>query len=84
MGYLFTVLTILNVAAILAMVWLVLGNFAALPGMVETAISEEVRKQDDRIEIRLSRAAGQAEESPETSRDGIMPRLMAGRPTRRN
>lgn len=83
LNYLFTVLTILNVAALVAVGWFLMGATAALAMTVEAAISEEVRKQDDRIEKRLQRAQGPAEDAPQTQADGVQAKVLAGRPTRR-
>ncbi len=80
MGYLFTVLTLINLAAILAVGYYLRGMYLDLPGMVETVIQSEVKKQDDRIEKRLSRAEGPREDTVETPGDG---RLTVGQPFRR-
>lgn len=49
-----------NTAALLAVVWFIWEFMKDGPEFVATAIQDEIRKQDDRIEKRLSRAAGPA------------------------
>lgn len=79
MTVLFTILTILNVAALAWMAVILMGLMGELPAIVETAIADEVRKQDDRIEKRHQRAQGPTEDTPETLVDGAA-RLQVGRP----
>jgi len=83
MAYVVVVFAIINSAFLLA-VWL---GFMALREdllvSVETAVQDEVRKQDDRIEKRLAKREG----SPGTDEESLaMPidgRMQAGRPHRR-
>jgi len=82
MGYVVVVFAIINSAALLAVGWYLRECWRELPMYVSTAIQDEVRKQDDRIEKRLSRASGPTQEGPETVRDGAV-RLQAGRPFNR-
>jgi len=82
MGYVVVVFAIINGAALVglgAYLWYVWRD---LPVYVGTAIQDEVRKQDDRIEKRLQRAADPVEtqrDSLQTSPDG----MRAGQPWRR-
>jgi len=57
MGYLFTVVIILNTAALVAVGYYLRELWRELPMFVSTAVSDEVRKQDDRIEKRLAKLA---------------------------
>lgn len=72
MGYVVVVFAIINSAALLAVAWYLTQLWRELPTFVATAIGDEVRKQDDRIEKRLARAERPAEDMPETVRDGAM------------
>ena len=80
MGYVVVVFAIINSAALLAVGWYLRGIYRELPMYVGTAIGDEVRKQDDRIEKRLERRERPADEAPESSRDGAM---RVGQPYRR-
>ena len=82
MGYVVVVFGIINTAALLGVAWLLMGYGAQMEETVLTAIQEEVRKQDDRIEKRRQRAEGPAQDEQATPLD-IMPQVVAGRPTRR-
>lgn len=80
MGYVVVVFAIINSAALVAVAWYVSQLWRELPNFVATAIGDEVRKQDDRIEKRLERRERPAEDVPETAHDGVM---RIGQPYRR-
>jgi len=82
MGYLFTVVIIINTTALIAMGLLFAYVYRELPMYVATAVSDEVRKQDDRIEKRLSRASDAVgnDTGPEPTPIGSM---RVGQPYRR-
>jgi len=80
MGYVVVVFAIINTAALVAVGWYLRECWRDLPMYVSTAIQDEVRKQDDRIEKRLERRERPTEEAPETIIDGAM---RVGRPYRR-
>ena len=82
MGYVVVVFCLINTAAILAVGWGLWYLYRELPMYVTTAIGDEVRKQDDRIEKRLARVERPAGDSsvPEPIADGAM---RVGRPYRR-
>lgn len=83
MAYVVVVFSIINSAALLAVAWFLWLTLRDLPTYVETAIADEVRKQDDRIEKRAARAQGPdstgADPAGTLATDGLMP----GRPVRR-
>lgn len=84
MGYLFTVLTIINVAALAGAAWLIYRACEDMVTIVGTAVQDEVRKQDERIEKRLQRAKGPSEDiEPTLDIEPASGRLVAGRPMRR-
>jgi len=56
MAYVVVVFAMINVAALLGVGYYLRGLWRELPMYVSTAISDEVRKQDDRIEKRLAKA----------------------------
>jgi len=80
MAYVVVVFTIINSAALVWVAFILLGVIQDLPAIVESAILEEIRKQDDRIEKRHQRAQGPAEDVPVTHND----RLQSGMPLRRS
>jgi len=82
MGYVVVVFCIINTAAFLAVGWYLRAVYLELPMYVSTAIGDEVRKQDDRIEKRLARVDRPAADAnaPEPIADGAM---RVGRPYRR-
>jgi len=82
MHYVNLILILLNTMALTTLGYMVLQWSAAIEETVQTAISNEVRLQDDRIEKRVSRAKGHAEDTAETVADEPM-QLRAGMPTRR-
>lgn len=71
----------------LLVVWAVRVLLAArgdLGDVVESAIQEEVRRQDDRIEKRAQRARGPAEDADGTPQElGNGVKMAAGKPQRR-
>ena len=82
MAYVVVVFAMINTAALLAVGWYLRECWRDLPSYVGTAIQDEVRKQDDRIEKRLAKR----EESPgsdtgtlSVATDG----MRAGQPWRR-
>ena len=85
MAYVVVVFAMINALALGAVAWKLMEMWRDLPMYVSTAIGDEVRKQDDRIEKRLSRAGGQAEDSVPTALDASSDgRLAVGRPYRRS
>ncbi len=82
MGYVVVVLCLINASALVVVGWYLREGWRELPMYVSTAIQDEVRKQDDRIEKRLARSAepaGTEVRSDPTPIDGIR----AGVPLRR-
>ena len=82
MAYVVVVFTIINSAALVAFGVLLFYGVRDMPTWIETAIQGEVRKQDDRIEKRLARAADPVGTEPgqvPTAMDG----MRAGQPWRR-
>ena len=75
MAYVVVVFAIINAAAILGVAFFFWGIAQDYPKMVQTAIQDEVRKQDDRIEKRLARVQG-----VQTDPDGNLtdPAVLAG------
>ena len=83
MGYVVVVLAIINSAALVWLALIVLALTQDLPANVETAVQDEIRKQDDRIEKRVAKvqgARGNDEGAPPVQPDG---RIEVGRPLRR-
>ena len=83
MAYVVVILAMVNAAAVAGFTWWLVRLAREYPIIVETAIVDEIRKQDDRIEKRLQRAQGQAQDTVETGElehNGIQ----AGRPVRRS
>jgi len=70
MAYVVVVFAMINTAALLAVGWYLRECWKDLPMYVSTAIQDEVRKQDDRIEKRAQRARGQEEDDLPTAVDG--------------
>lgn len=82
MAYVVVVFAMINTAALVAVAWYARELWRELPGYVQTAIVDEVRKQDDRIEKRLAKAiqpSGNDEGPIPTATDG----MKAGQPYRR-
>jgi len=82
MVYFIVALTMINALALIAVTLVVAIVYYGLPGMVETAVAQEIRLQDDRIEKRVQRAKGPAEDEEPTPVDNLSP-IRAGMPTRR-
>ena len=83
MGYVVVVFAIINAAALLAVGWCLWYLWRELPMYVSTAIQDEVRKQDDRIEKRVAKMQeprANGEEQLSHPPDG---RIEVGRPHRR-
>jgi len=83
MGYVVVVFCIINGVALAAVGYYLRECWKELPMYVSTAIQDEVRKQDDRIEKRLAKR-----EAPEGNPQGINPNgeapgLRPGMPFRR-
>ena len=83
MAYVVVVFAIINTLALGAVGWWLWITLRDLPRYVESAIADEVRRQDDRIEKRQSRAAGPPDEEAGTPTDGVYEPLQVGRPMRR-
>ena len=82
MGYVVVVFCLINTAALLAVGWYLRECWRDLPTYVGTAIQDEVRKQDDRIEKRLAKR----EEPPGNemgTNTGSYDGMKAGQPWRR-
>jgi len=82
MAYVVVVFAIINTAALLAMGVLLFYITRDMPGWVETAVADEIRKQDDRIEKRQAKVSRTPEEDDgmiSGALDGVLP----GRPIRR-
>jgi len=75
MGYVVVVFAIINTLALVGVAMLLVSYSGAILESVETAIQDEVRKQDDRIEKRLAKAKEPAGNEPGTveSSDGMRP-----------
>jgi len=69
MGIATTIVLVLNVLTIAAGIWMALTVRDRLRGWVLAAISEEIRKQDDRIQKRLQRMEGQPLDVLPTDKD---------------
>jgi len=83
MAYVVVVFAIINSAFLVAVALGFMALREDLLTSVETAVGDEVRKQDDRIEKRLAKREG----SPETDEESLaIPsdgRMVVGRPFRR-
>ena len=83
MGYVVVVFCMINALALGAVGWYLRECWRELPMYVSTAIQDEIRKQDDRIEKRVTKAReAQGNEEgmvPDIPRDGLRP----GMPFRR-
>jgi len=82
MGYVVVVFAIINAAALLAVGYYLRELWRALPMYITTAMGDEVRKQDDRIEKRIARAV----DAPENNTGLVQTadgRVQSGRPLRR-
>jgi len=83
MGYVVVVFAMVNVAAILAVGYYLRILWRELPMYLTTAIQDEVRKQDDRIEKRVAKIKDPAVNAPEELGIGPTDGLIVGRPYRR-
>ena len=83
MAYVVVVFCIINGFALVWGALLLAGFLKDMPAIVETAIQDEVRKQDERIEKRAQRAKGQDQDMDGTDVANNSVRLEAGRPLRR-
>lgn len=84
MAYVVVVSSLINVLALLAVAYFFWGSIQDIPTIVESAIQDEVRRQDDRIEKRAQRAGGQTEDTVPTAVDGVSKTgLRPGEPYRR-
>jgi len=83
MGYVVVVFCLINALALAAVGWYLRECWRDLPSYVGTAIQDEVRKQDDRIEKRLAKReeAATTEQGIESTVDGAGP--VVGQPFRR-
>jgi len=87
MAYVVVVVTIINSLALVLIGAILLNLRLELTEMVGTAIQDEVRKQDDRIEKRSQRSRGQPEDTNGTELDPItapLERMAPGVPYRRS
>jgi len=82
MGYLVVVFAMVNTAALLTVGWYLRECWKELPMYVSTAIQDEVRKQDDRIEKRLAKVV-RAPEEDDGMIAGAVHGVLPGRPVRR-
>jgi len=76
------IVLVLNILAVAAGAYIVWTLTRHLQGWVLSAISEEIRKQDDRIQKRLQRMEGPDGDTPQTRSDRNETN-MVGRPYRR-
>lgn len=83
MAYVVVVFAVINVTALGLIAFFFWGIARDYPRMVQTAIEDEVRRQDDRIEKRIARAADAVGTDPEAERTGSTDGLRAGMPYRR-
>jgi len=85
MAYATIIVLVLNMLAVAAGSYIVWTLTRHLQGWVLGAISEEIRKQDDRIQKRLQRMDGSGSDSSSTGtdRDGQSSNRQVGRPFRR-
>jgi len=79
------VILVLNILTLASGAYLMWTQTRYLQGWVTEAISEEIRKQDDRIQKRLQRMEGPDgdSQSTRTDRDGQRLTGMVGRPYKR-
>ncbi len=81
MAYVVVVFAMINVAALGGMGWVLWHLRWDMMRLIETVIKDEVKKQDDRIEKRLERAARPPEDMEPTAIESG--RVVSGRPMRR-
>jgi len=86
MGIATTIVLVLNVLAFAALVYLAIRAQSVLHGWVRAAISDEIRRQDDRIQKRLERMEGRPADVVSTDVDSPYTGLpyRVGQPMRRN
>ena len=82
MGYVVVVFCMLNGIAFLVAAYYIVGIGNDLIEIVRTAVQDEIRKQDDRIEKRLAKAVAPAANGEGTERAGT-DGVRAGQPLRR-
>jgi len=83
MAYVVVAFAVINVTALGLIAFFFWGIARDYPRMVQTAIEDEVRRQDDRIEKRLARAADATGTSPDAIGTGPADGLRPGVPYRR-
>ena len=85
MAYANIIVLVLNILAVAAGAYIVWTLTRHLQGWVLAAISEEIRKQDDRIQKRLQRMDGSGSDTSSTGTDGDgqSSNRQVGRPYRR-
>jgi len=83
MGYVVVVFCLLNTAALAAVGWYLRECWRDLPTYVGTAIQDEVRKQDDRIEKRLAKREESVTSEQGMVSNGDVDGLRSGMPYRR-
>ena len=83
MAYVVVVFAIINSAFLVAVALGFMALREDLLTSVETAVGDEVRKQDDRIEKRVAKVQGSAETGEESLAIPSDGRMVAGRPQRR-
>jgi len=83
MGYVVVVFAIINSGFLLLVGMLLLNMRVDLVESVGTAIEDEVRKQDDRIEKRVAKVQGTRQNDEEERATGRPDGLVAGSPFRR-
>lgn len=82
MGYVVVVFAIINTAALVGIGFFLWGIAHDYPAMVQRAIQDEVRRQDDRIEKRQAKVVRTPEEDDGIV-SGALPGILPGRPVRR-
>lgn len=82
MAYVVVVSSLINVLALVGVAYFFWGTIQDLPTIVRTAIQDEVRKQDDRIEKRQAKVSRTPEED-DGMVSGALQGILPGRPVRR-
>ena len=80
MAYVVIVFCMFNTAALAGGAYILWSMYRDIPVMVQTAIQDEIRRQDDRIEKRQAKAEGAARESDGNAGPGFRERMLPGRP----
>ena len=83
MAYVVVVFAMVNAGALGGIAWWLWRVGRDYPIIVEAAIQDEVRKQDNRIEKRLERAQGPDPDTGATDTEREYNGVQAGRPVRR-